>query len=204
MLGGARGTNEDAYVWARLAKGVIGTDNVDAQLGDGLPAEVVLGLPRAEIADCDRAAAIVLLGPTSRRSCRCSSCASGTRPSELGVPLVDLAPCDNGLTRYADAVVRYVPGEAHDVVAELVRAFGGDRTGDDQIDRAGSLLAGRDGRVVVILGRGSLAEAPDSDRRAPPRCSRRGPDVGSSRRCGAATCTARSTSASRPASSRAA
>ena len=46
VLGGARGTNEDAYTWARLAKGVIGTDNVDAQLGDGLPAEVVLGLPR--------------------------------------------------------------------------------------------------------------------------------------------------------------
>ena len=31
------GTNEDAYAWAKLAKGVIGTDNVDAQLGDGLP-----------------------------------------------------------------------------------------------------------------------------------------------------------------------
>ena len=45
VLGGARGTNEDAYAWARLAKGVIGTDHVDAQLGDGLPAELVLGLP---------------------------------------------------------------------------------------------------------------------------------------------------------------
>ena len=55
VLGGARGTNEDAYVWARFAKGVLGTDNVDAQLGDGLPAEVVLGLPRATIADLDRA-----------------------------------------------------------------------------------------------------------------------------------------------------
>ena len=39
VLGGARGTNEDAYAWAKLAKGVIGTDHVDAQLGDGLPAE---------------------------------------------------------------------------------------------------------------------------------------------------------------------
>ena len=36
VLGGARGTNEDAYAWAKLAKGVIGTDHVDAQLGDGL------------------------------------------------------------------------------------------------------------------------------------------------------------------------
>ena len=42
-LGGARLTNEAAYAWAKLAKGVIGTDNVDAQLGDGLPADVVLG-----------------------------------------------------------------------------------------------------------------------------------------------------------------
>ncbi|HUV09473.1 MAG TPA: 2Fe-2S iron-sulfur cluster-binding protein, partial [Acidimicrobiia bacterium] len=63
VLGGARGTNEDAYAWARLAKGVIGTDNVDAQLADGLPAEVVVGMPRASIADLDRARAIVVLGP---------------------------------------------------------------------------------------------------------------------------------------------
>src|SRR5439155_748322 len=49
VLGGGRGTNEDAYVWSRFAKGVLGTDNVDAQLGDGLPADIVLGLPRATI-----------------------------------------------------------------------------------------------------------------------------------------------------------
>ena len=29
VLGGARLTNEDAYAWAKLAKGVLGTDNVD-------------------------------------------------------------------------------------------------------------------------------------------------------------------------------
>ena len=45
VIGGARLTNESAYAWAKLAKGVIGTDSVDAQLGDGLPAELVLGLP---------------------------------------------------------------------------------------------------------------------------------------------------------------
>ena len=45
VLGGARLTNEAAYAWAKLAKGVIGTDHVDAQLGDGLPASTVLGLP---------------------------------------------------------------------------------------------------------------------------------------------------------------
>ncbi len=70
VIGGARGTNEDAYVWVRLAKGVLGTDNVDAQLADGLPAEVVLGLPGATIADLNTARAVVLVAPDLRRSCR--------------------------------------------------------------------------------------------------------------------------------------
>ena len=55
VLGGARLTNEAQYMWAKLAKGVIGTDNVDAQLGDGLDPAVVLGLPRATIDDACRA-----------------------------------------------------------------------------------------------------------------------------------------------------
>ncbi|MHB1536817.1 MAG: NADH-quinone oxidoreductase subunit G, partial [Acidimicrobiales bacterium] len=49
VIGGARLPNEDAYAWAKAARLALGTDHVDAQLGDGLPAEVVLGLPRATI-----------------------------------------------------------------------------------------------------------------------------------------------------------
>ena len=67
VIGGARLTNEDAYAWAKLAKGVIGTDNVDAQLGDGLPAEVVLGLPRATIDEaCAPGGTVLLLGPDAK------------------------------------------------------------------------------------------------------------------------------------------
>ena len=54
VLGGARLTNESQYMWAKLAKGVIGTDNVDAQLGDGLDPALVLGLPRATIDEACR------------------------------------------------------------------------------------------------------------------------------------------------------
>ena len=61
MLGGARLTNEGAYAWAKLAKAVIGTDSVDAQLGDGLPAELVLSLPRATIDEACAAKVVVLL-----------------------------------------------------------------------------------------------------------------------------------------------
>ena len=64
VLGGARLTNEAQYAWAKLAKGVIGTDHVDASMGDELPAHALLGLPRATIAEaCQPGGTIVLLGP---------------------------------------------------------------------------------------------------------------------------------------------
>jgi NADH-quinone oxidoreductase subunit G len=64
VIGGSRLTNESAYAWAKLAMGVLGTDNVDAQLGDGLPADLVLGLPRATIDEaCAPGTTVVLLGP---------------------------------------------------------------------------------------------------------------------------------------------
>ena len=44
VLGGARGTNEDAFAWARLAD-ALDIPHRDAQLADGLPAEL-LALPR--------------------------------------------------------------------------------------------------------------------------------------------------------------
>ena len=62
VIGGARLTNEAAYAWAKLAKGVIGTDSVDAQLGDGLPAELVLGLPRATIDEACRGRTVIVPG----------------------------------------------------------------------------------------------------------------------------------------------
>ena len=61
LIGGARLTNESAYAWAKLAKGVVGTDSVDAQLGDGLPADLVLGLPRATIDQACAAPVLVTL-----------------------------------------------------------------------------------------------------------------------------------------------
>nr|MBA3303680.1 (2Fe-2S)-binding protein [Acidimicrobiia bacterium] len=60
VLGGARLTNEDAYAWSKLARTVLRTDSVDCQLGDGLPAEAVLGMPRATI-DAACAADVVVL-----------------------------------------------------------------------------------------------------------------------------------------------
>ncbi|MBV8950196.1 MAG: NADH-quinone oxidoreductase subunit NuoG [Actinobacteria bacterium] len=160
VLGGARGTNEDAYVWARFAKGVLQTDNVDCQLGDGLPADVLLGAPRATIADCDRAAAVVVLAPDLKEELPVLFLRIKRAAVELGVPLIDVAPRAHGLTRYAAAVVRHAPGEAENAARKLANALTGSVTGDKAIDDAAAAVRDRTGDVVVVLGRPSLADAP--------------------------------------------
>ena len=168
VIGGARGTNEDAYAWARLAKGVLGTDNVDAQLADGLPPEVVLGLPRATIADLDTARAIVLVGPDLKEELPVLYLRVRRAAVDLGVPVIEIAPRASGLTRDAAAVLRHAPGEAGTIARQFARALTGDGTasGDGQIERATAALDGREGEVVVVLGRQSLAESPDAIVRA--------------------------------------
>jgi NADH-quinone oxidoreductase subunit G len=164
VLGGARGTNEDAYVWARFAKSVLGTDNVDAQLGDGLPAGLVLGVPPATIADLDRARAIVLLAPDLREELPVLHLRVRRAVIELGVPVIEIAPRATGLTRDVTAVLRHAPGEAGAMAAQFARALAGDGTasGSGSIEKAVSALDGRDGDLVVVLGRQSLAESADS------------------------------------------
>jgi len=147
VLGGARGTNEDAYLWSLLAKSVIGTDNVDAQLGDGLPAEFLLGMPRAEIGDLESARAIVLLDQDLRDQVPVLFLRVRRAVNELHVALVDLAPVGHALSDSAAVVARTVPGEA---IGAPVR---------DQILQA---TEGREGPIVVVIGRGNLAARPDA------------------------------------------
>jgi NADH-quinone oxidoreductase subunit G len=119
VIGGARGTNEDAYAWARFAKGVMKTDNVDCQVGDGLPAEVVCGLPRARLSDCDGARAIVLLGPDLKEEVPVAYLRVKRAAVDLKVPLIEISAVGTGLTRYAKTSLRHLPGEAGSLAERL-------------------------------------------------------------------------------------
>ncbi|WP_419847724.1 molybdopterin-dependent oxidoreductase [Candidatus Poriferisocius sp.] len=168
VLGGARLTNEDQYAWARLAKGVIGTDHVDAQLDDGLPADAVLGLPRATInRACTPGGTVILMAADPKEE-------QGTLYLRLrhavvndGVQLIELTPRATGLSHLAAHRLHHRPGEAAAVAAALV---GGDiDAGPDgeiggvsaeALAEAAAALADRaDQPITVILGRPSLAEA---------------------------------------------
>ena len=170
MIGGARLTNESAYAWAKLAKGILGTDSVDAQLGDGLPAELVLGLPRATIDAACAAPLVITLAGDLREELpvlflRLREAVRGA------TTLIELTPAPTALTPLATASFGVRPGEAPVVaralcgdagaVAALASHPEGSSIADDVLATARRGLATHpDGEgVVIVLGRPSYAES---------------------------------------------
>nr|MDQ6909704.1 NADH-quinone oxidoreductase subunit NuoG [Actinomycetota bacterium] len=162
VLGGARLANEDAYAWSKLARAVLGTDNVDCQMGDGLPAEVVLGLPRATIDEACSADAVLLLAPDLKEELPVFYLRLREAAVDKKVALVELAPQVSALSEHAVVSLLHRPGEAAAAARKLVAAMLGRKAASgggvkaDDIAGAAELLAGK--RVVVVLGRPSLAE----------------------------------------------
>jgi NADH-quinone oxidoreductase subunit G len=159
LIGGARGTNEDAYAWAKLAKGVLGTDHVDAQLGDGLDPAFLFGLPRATITEAASATTVVLLGPDLKEELPVLYLRLRDSAERRRTRLLELAGHDSGLTRYAWKSLRHRPGELATVVRAMLEDGGRrpDGVTDGDIDEIREQFA--KGDVVVVAGRPSVAEA---------------------------------------------
>jgi NADH-quinone oxidoreductase subunit G len=164
VLGGARLTNEDAYAWVKLAKGLIGSDNVDAQLGDGLPAEAVFGLPAATIDDaCRPGGAVLLLGPDPKEELPVLFLRLRHAVLNDDVKVVELSSTETGTTDLAAHSLRYRPGHALPLVRALLAADVSEEVGGvapEAIEAAAALLTDRP--VTVVLGRANLAEGAKS------------------------------------------
>jgi NADH-quinone oxidoreductase subunit G len=165
LLGGARLPNEDAYAWAKLAKGVLRTDNVDCQMGDGLPAELALGLPRATIDEACAASTVVLLAPDLKEDLPVFYLRLREAVVDKGVTLIEMTPHATALSRHAEVRLQYRPGEA----AAVARALAAERVPEEgaggvtaaDIGAAAEVLGAAES-VVVILGRASLSESAES------------------------------------------
>ncbi len=161
VLGGSRLTNEDAYAWAKLAKGVLGTDHVDAQLGDGLPADAVLGLPRATIDQvCAKGGTVLVLGPDVKEELPVLYLRLRHAAVNDGVRILEVTPTATGLTRYARHSVHPIPGHTAEVVRAVLDGDTSKAVGGVEPAALAELAAAlRGGPVTVVVGRGSLAEA---------------------------------------------
>ena len=150
FIGGARMSNESQYAWAKLAKSVVGTDNVDAQLGDGLDARLVLGLPRATIADaCEPGGTIVVLGADPKETHGALFLRLRHAAEHDKATLIEVGPRAGGLAPYAKAtdIVRFSQLGAHldGALAEGAQ---------------GPLAAALRGPVTVVYGPGPLGTDP--------------------------------------------
>jgi NADH-quinone oxidoreductase subunit G len=162
VIGGSRLSLEAQYAWSHLAKCVIGTDNVDAQLGDGLPPELVLGLPRATIAEaCQPGGVVVLLAADPKEELATFFLRLRHAVIDDGVTLIEVTPSPTSLTELAQVRLRPRPG----TVGALGRALAGAGSAASGVDaaeleRAVELL-GSGRPVTVIVGRANLAESGD-------------------------------------------
>jgi NADH-quinone oxidoreductase subunit G len=145
VLGGARGTNEDAFAWARLAHDVIGTPNVSAQMADGLPVGL-LALERATINDAAYAKTVILLGPDLKEELPVLYLRLRDAAAQRRTRIIEFAPKASGMTRDAWRTFFYEPGAQADAVKAAL----------EQGEIADQLARGD---VVIVAGRANLAES---------------------------------------------
>lgn len=146
ILGGARGTNEDAFAWASFAR-ALGIDLVDAQMGDGLPSSV-FGYPQATIDEAARANTVILLGPDLKEELPVLHLRLRDASEKKRSRLVELSPKETGLSRYAWSSTLHEPGLQVTAAESLL----------DDPKVAAQITSGS---VVIVVGRGNLAESPE-------------------------------------------
>ena len=146
IIGGARGTNEDAFAWAQLAD-AMGVHQRDAQLADGLPAEV-FALPQATIDEAVAANTIILLSPDLKEEIPVLYLRVRDVAQKRKSKVVEITSRPTGLTPSAWKSVLVEPGK----IASTISA------GLDPVivKQIGS------GSVSVIVGRMNLAESAES------------------------------------------
>jgi len=149
-LGGARGTNEEAFAFGKFLRTVIGTNNLDARMGDAPDAAVLTG-PRGLIGDLEHAKTVLVWGPDLKEELPVLYLRVRRAVTELGATLVVVHPRRTGLDDVAAHTVRYRPGAGGDLLERLA-------AGDGDLAEVRRALG--EGPVVAVVGRTGLTEDP--------------------------------------------
>ncbi len=162
VIGGSRLPLEGQYAWAKLLRGELGISNVDAQLGDGLPGEVMLGLPRATIAQaCAPAGVVLILGADPKEELPSLYLRLRHAASQDGTKIIELTPRATGLSPNAAISAHPLPGQVGVVAAAIADGKLDAEVGGVAPGQLGAIaeLLGSGAPVTVIVGRGNLAES---------------------------------------------
>ena len=167
VLGGARLSVEAQYVWSKLLNGS-GISNVDANMGDGIAADLVLGLPKTTIAAAVApGSVIVLMAPDPKEELPTLFLRLRHAAVESGVTIVEITPTASSLSTHASLSIHPAPGSLGAVTEAMAnQSFGtavGGIDGSD-LEAVANLISkgSADGsNVTVIVGRSNLAESAD-------------------------------------------
>jgi NADH-quinone oxidoreductase subunit G len=162
-IGGAALTNEGAFAWERFLRGVLNTDNVDAQYGDGLDGALVQALQRATIDEAASARVVVTLTGDLREELPILFLRLRESAVRKHNSIVELAFGSSALSSVAAVTLRVRPGEAHVVAQALGQSGGGvpqsAAFSEDELLEARRLIGETGEGVVFVVGRPNIAES---------------------------------------------
>ena len=144
IIGGARGTNEDAYMWAALADAA-GITMRDAQMDDGLPASI-FAYPQATIDSTCASGTVILIAPDFKEEMPVMYLRLRDAVQKKRIRIIEISSHETGLTKHAWRSVRSEPGASAASIAALVA--------DAEV--AAQLASGP---VTIVAGRANLAES---------------------------------------------
>ena len=161
-IGGAALTNEGAFAWERFLRGVLGTENIDAQYGDGLDAALLQALPLATIDEAANAPTVITLTGDLREELPVLFLRLRESAVRYHRSIIQLVFGSNSLRSVARVSLPVRPGEAHLVAQALTHR--GTVSKDVVINESDLAVArgliGETGEgVVVVVGRPNVAES---------------------------------------------
>jgi len=168
-IGGAALTNEGAFAWERFLRGVVGTENIDAQYGDGLDPVLLQALPKATIDEAAAACTVVVLSGDLREELPILFLRLRKGAVKGSTSIVEFATGTSAIRGLSKVALATRPGEAHLVARVLA--------GDDaaltklnthpqgagfstaEVELAKQLIGETGEGVVFVVGRPNLAES---------------------------------------------
>jgi len=146
VIGGARGSNEDAYAWARLAHDVIGTPHVYPQMGDGSQINL-LGFDRATIDEAANASTVILMAPDLKEELPVLFLRMRDAAQKRRTRIIEFVQKGSTLGAHAWRTIEYQAGN----ITKTIATAGDDHEITQQLGK---------GNVVIIASRANLAEHP--------------------------------------------
>jgi NADH-quinone oxidoreductase subunit G len=148
VIGGANGTNEDAYALSRFAREVLETPHIDSRMDDTLSAHFLAAtVDRATFSDLDEADTIFVWAPDLKEEHPTLYLRVRRAAQKLGKTLVVVHPRSTGLDDRATHKLTYRPGGGFALLDVL--------TTDEHADVARALAVDK---VVAIVGMASVAD----------------------------------------------